>query len=210
MLAGDESGFEFITASFIQGSGLGPASYNVFTGRIRPSPTVTDGNEMFKFVITGRYRSCHPRGARNIDSRATEIQMFRLVPTRNNLNLNCNKSYEIVFRKPKSRGTQSVVPEFSRSDPSHQVSEDFRGHAIFQWKFLDWPRVERSHLPGSRYMHFGFFFLSNGMSEKNLQTIFLHLCHRQLTYASPAWWGFANADVIGRIHAFIRRSIKAG
>ena len=51
---------------------------------------------------------------------------------------------------------------------------------------------------------------SNGMSEKNLQTIFCASVIAKLTYASPAWWGFANADVRGRIQAFIRRSIKAG
>ena len=93
VLAGDESDFEFITASFIQGSGLGPASYDLHP--------VTEVNEMFKFaddtdlVIP----------ARIIDSWAIEIQHVQTWATRNNLNLNCKKSHEIIFREPRSRST---------------------------------------------------------------------------------------------------------
>ena len=107
VLAGDESDFEFITASFIQGSGLGPASYNVAASDLHQ---VTEGNEMFKFaddtdlVIP----------ARNIDSRAIEIQHVQTWASRNNLNLNCKKSYEIIFRKPRSRSRiTEYVPELA-------------------------------------------------------------------------------------------------
>ena len=51
---------------------------------------------------------------------------------------------------------------------------------------------------------------ANGMNEKNQHTIFRASVIAKLTYASQAWWAFANADVNGRIHAIIRRSIKAG
>ena len=52
--------------------------------------------------------------------------------------------------------------------------------------------------------------LSIELREKNLQTFFCSLVIAKLTCASPAWWGFANADVRCRIQTFIRRSIKAG
>ena len=200
VLAGDESGFEFITASFIQGSGLGPASYNVAASDLHP---VTEGNEMFKFaddtdlVIP----------ARNIDSRATEIQHVQTWATRNNLNLNCNKSYEIVFRKPRSRGTQSVVPELA--GVTRVTSLKTLGVTLMN-NFSMADHVSNVLASSGQSLYALRILRSNGMSEKNLQTIFCASVIAKLTYASPAWWGFANADVRGRIHAFIRRSIKAG
>ena len=47
LLTRDESDFEYITASFIQGSGLGPALYSVEASDLHP---VTKGNEMIKFA----------------------------------------------------------------------------------------------------------------------------------------------------------------
>ena len=144
--------------------------------------------------------------ARNIDSCAIEIQHVQTWATRNNLNLNCKKSYEIIFRKPRSRGTQSVVPELV--GVTRVTSLKILGVTLMN-NFSMADHVSIVLASSGQSLYALCILRSNGMSEKNLQTIFCASVIAKLTYASPTWWGFANADVRGRIQAFIRRSIKA-
>ena len=49
-----------------------------------------------------------------------------------------------------------------------------------------------------------------GLNNDCLQQIFQAKCVSKLTYASPSWWGFANASDINRINAIFRKAIKWG
>ena len=199
LLAGEESDFEYITASFIQGSGLGPASYSVAASDLHP---VTEGNEIIKFaddtdlVIP----------ARNIASREVEIQHVQSWAANNNLNLNCKKSYEIIFRKPRSRGTQDVpeLPGVTRVSTLKILGVTLTSNFSMADHVSDVIASSGQSLYALRILR------ANGINEKNQHTIFRASVIAKLTYASQAWWGFANADVRGRLQAFIRRSIKAG
>ena len=50
----------------------------------------------------------------------------------------------------------------------------------------------------------------HGMSASAVQTVFKAIVVAKLSYASPAWWGFANMADRGRLEAFLRRSVRLG
>ena len=91
-----------VTASVIQGSVIGPGSYDVAASDLHP---VVDGNKLVKFADD--LTLIVP--ARNVDKRNTELQHVQSWSSANNLQLNCKKSQEIVFRKTK----RSTVPIYS-------------------------------------------------------------------------------------------------
>ena len=43
-----------------------------------------------------------------------------------------------------------------------------------------------------------------------LHNVFQATVVAKLTYAAPAWWGFANASDKARLEAFLRRSVRFG
>ena len=92
-----------ITASIIQGSALGPASYVVNAGDLKAS---TPGNEIYKFA-DDTYLIIP---ANNEDSRSAEIDNVEYWARTNNLTLNRSKSKEIVFAD-KKRKRQVTSPQ---------------------------------------------------------------------------------------------------
>ena len=52
--------------------------------------------------------------------------------------------------------------------------------------------------------------LHHGLQTNALQAIFQATVVAKLSYASPAWWGFANAEDKARLEACLRRSAKLG
>ena len=51
---------------------------------------------------------------------------------------------------------------------------------------------------------------AHGMPSKELHSVFQATVIAKLTYATPAWWGFVNAQEKNRLEAFLRRAAKAG
>jgi len=51
---------------------------------------------------------------------------------------------------------------------------------------------------------------AHGMPQACLQMVFQSTALAKLLYASPAWWGFANASEKNRLEAFLRRAGKSG
>ena len=52
--------------------------------------------------------------------------------------------------------------------------------------------------------------LRHGLPAEALQVVFQVIVINKLSYASPAWRGFASADDQNRLEAFLRRSTKFG
>jgi len=50
---------------------------------------------------------------------------------------------------------------------------------------------------------------AHGMPQARLQIVFRSTALAKLFYASPAWWGFANASEKNRPEAFLRRAGKS-
>ena len=50
----------------------------------------------------------------------------------------------------------------------------------------------------------------HGLLTSALHTVYQATVVAKLTYASPAWWGFASAADKARLEAFLRRSVHLG
>jgi len=48
----------------------------------------------------------------------------------------------------------------------------------------------------------------HGMSQEALRIVYKAVIFAKLTYAAPAWWGFAFADDRKRLEAFMRRGVR--
>ena len=90
------SALKSITASIIQGSGIGPAAYVANAGDLA---AVTPGNSMCKFA-DDTYLVIP---ASNVDSRAAEVDNVETWARTNNLTLNRSKTLEIVFHDTRRR-----------------------------------------------------------------------------------------------------------
>jgi len=101
--AGQSSSVAAITASIIQGSDLGPASYIITAADLHP---VTDGNRIVKFV-DDTYLVVP---ASNSSSRLLEIDHILTWAAENNLMLNRSKSKEIIFTARGKRGKSVQLP----------------------------------------------------------------------------------------------------
>jgi hypothetical protein len=193
---GQKSTLREITASIIQGSGIGPASYVVMAADLRP---VTPGNEMNKFADD----TYIVIPAANIDSRQAELRHVEEWATANNLKINPSKYAEIVFvdkRRQARFEAPPLLPGIARVPivkilgvtitNSLSVAEHVRAVLNSCAQTLYALRVLRSH----------------GMDDAALQAVFRSVVVSKLQYASSAWWGFTTADDRQRIEAFIRRS----
>ena len=87
---GERSKIKSITASIIQGSSIGPASYVVNAGDLK---AVTPGNCLVKFADD----TYIVIPALNVDSRTAEVGNVETWACQNNLQLNASKTKEIIF-----------------------------------------------------------------------------------------------------------------
>ena len=106
------SSFLNITASIVQGSVIGPASYVVTAGDLAAA---TAGNSLCKFA-DDTYLVIP---ASNEASRQVELANIQAWANRNNLRLNCSKSCEVIFsdsrRRSRSVPEPAPLPGITRS-----------------------------------------------------------------------------------------------
>lgn len=195
------SEFRKIMASIIQGSGIGPASYVVTASDLH---TVTPGNLMDKYA-DDTYLIIP---ATNVDSCAAEITHVEEWALRNNLRLNRTKSAEIVFVAPLSKRANVIpppaVPEITRVE-----SIKVLGVTVSR-RFSVAQHVD-AVLAGCAQTLFALRTLrQHGMPGNALRTVYHATVEAKLSYAAPAWWGFASGEDRGRMEAFLRRSVNFG
>ena len=197
---GQTSMLKSITASIIQGSSIGPASYVVNAGDLGAS---TPGNQLCKFA-DDTYLIVP---ASNFESRSVEMNNIETWARTNNLALNRTKSKEIVFvdkKRKRQVASPPLLPGIDRVSfikvlgvtvtNGLAVSDHVRGVITNCAQTLYALRVLRAH----------------GMCDSALQTIFRSVVAAKLLYASSAWWGFTNATDRQRVDAFLRRCIRSG
>jgi hypothetical protein len=200
-LGSDISGFLQIFASIIQGSGVGPASYVVTAADLQP---VTPGNSMTKYA-DDTYLVVP---AANNDSCAAEIANVERWAAVNNLKLNRVKSAEIAFVLPRSRRAVIVpppaVPGFNRVDDIKALG------VTISRRFSTTQHVDNLLAACAQTLYALRILRHHGLNSGSLQAIFQATVVAKLTYASPAWWGFASAADRCRLEAFLRRSATFG
>ena len=199
---GVTSPFAGVNSSVNQGSGLGPSRYIVNASDLQP---VTDGNELIKFADD--FDLIIPaRNIETVDSRITEMNNIDDWSERNNLKLNRNKSQEIIFYRPYSRVKLQVseLPGVPRVNSIKSLGVVLANNFSMEEHVSLVVANCASALYALRLLR------SHGMRNEDLQTVFQATVVSRLQYASPAWWGFANAGQRERLEGFLRKSTKAG
>jgi len=92
----ETSSLKYITASAVQGSGIGPAAYVANAGDLT---TVTPRNKLCKFADDTYLVIL----AMNVNTRAIELENIEMWSRKNNITLNRSKSNEIIFTDSKKR-----------------------------------------------------------------------------------------------------------
>jgi len=93
---GEESSTASISASIVQGSGIGPAAYTVTAADLKP---LQSGNSLVKFA-NDTYLVVP---SVNASTRQQEMDSIATWAAANNLKLNVSKSKEIVFHNSRRR-----------------------------------------------------------------------------------------------------------
>lgn len=195
------SGIQQILASIIQGSGIGPVSYVVTAADLKPA---SPGNSMTKYA-DDTYLVVP---AANVDSCAEEITNVERWAAANNLKLNRVKSAEIVFELPRSRRTVDIpppaVPGFERVDQIKVLGVTLSRRFSVTQHVVNLLAACAQTLYALRTLRY------HGLNSGSIQAIFQATVVAKLTYASPAWWGFASATDRNRLETFLLRAVSFG
>lgn len=197
---GLKSDFIDISASIIQGSGLGPSSYVINASDLKAQ--IKD-NELMKYA-DDTYLIIP---ARNDHSRQLELDNIEQWAKVNNLKLNREKCHEIIFVDPR-RPSQSQLPvtlkDVKRVDKINILGVTITNHLSLAHHVRDVISRCAQTLYAIRVLR------AHGMCPTALQTIFRSVVVTKITYASSAWWGFSSAADRQRIDGFFRRSKRCG
>lgn len=195
------SAMKQITASIIQGSALGPASYVVNAADLQP---VTPGNETVKYA-DDTYVIIP---AANVDSRTQELENVEKWANANNLLLNRAKTVEIVFvdsRRSRLFSEPSLIEGIKRVTEINLLGVTIGMHNMTVSKHIT--NVLQSC---TRSLYALRVLRAHGLQDADLQTVFRAVVTSKLVYASSAWIGFANAADLQRVETFFSRCMRAG
>ena len=128
------------------------------------------------------------------------------MPSANNLQLNCKKSQEIAFRRPRSRQFQYILelPDFPGVSSIKLLGVTLAENFSMEEHIADIISSSSRALYAHRVLR------AHGMNDADLQTVFKSTALSKLLYASPSWWGFTNANQRERLEGYLRRAIRAG
>lgn len=195
------SQFRSILASIIQGSAIGPVSYVITALDLQ---SIVSGNHIDKYADDS-YLSIP---AVNAESCAAEIAGVEKWAAANNLTLNRSKSVEIVFVAPRSKRVVTIpspaVPGFQRVE-----SLKILGVTISR-KFSTTDHVDKMLAACAQTLFAMRTLRQHGLPADALHAVFQATVIGKLSYASPSWWGFANAADKARLEAFLVRSVRLG
>ena len=174
-----------ISASIIQGSAVGPASYVTNAANLF---TVTDGNLTFKYADD----TYIVIPAANVSSRCAELDNVDRWAESNNLRLNRAKSVEIIFTGCKRKPTGSLplqIPGIRRVTSIKMLSITMSNHLSFGKHVRE---------------------VMASVCSLSMFYVYKAVVLSKLLYASPAWWGFTCVADRQRLEASIRRAVRSG
>jgi len=192
---GEQSDFQQITASIIQGSGLGPARYVVNAADLIPK---YNSNALIKYA-DDTYLVV-PAGS--ISTRQDELHNIEQWSLANNLKLNRTKSLEIIFVNNRRKHSTQLPAELT--DIKRVDSINILGVTVTNTLTVN-EHVDRV-LSNCAQSVFALRTLrAHGLNRECLHNVFNAVILAKLTYAVSAWICFTYAAERERIEAFIRR-----
>ena len=190
-----------ITASIIQGSGTGPASYVVNAADMH---TIHKENMLVKFADDTDLVVA----AANEGTCTAELMNIKDWATWNNLTLNESKSVEIVFRNPASKSKQTREPPPTPMGITRKSEIKTLGVTLSQ-SFSMKTRVDNVITSCGQALYAMKILKSNGLPQECLHVLFQSTILSRLLYASQAWYGFVSEEDVGRLDSFLRKSVKS-
>ena len=198
---GEESSTTSISASIIQGSGIGPAAYSVTAADLK---TIHSGNSLIKFA-DDTYLVIP---SANASTRQQEIGHIATWAATNNLKLNVLKTKEIVFENSRRRAD---TPQPPPSLPDIAMEKELKILGVTITRHLSASEHVRHVISdGAQSLYALRVLRHHGLCEAGLHTVYRAIVVSRLMYASPAWSGFTTAEDRQRVEAFLRRSKRCG
>jgi len=186
-----------ITASIVQGSGIGPTAFVL---------TASDLRALSLLIFLNKYADdCYlivpPDQASLISSELEHIEKWA---QDNNLKLNVLKTKEMIVRRPRTRLSDIPLPAPGIERVSNMkilgvwYEEDFsfRGH------------VEQIVTQCNQSLYAVRTLVAQGLSGPHLWDVTKATVVSRIAYASPAWWGLLDEGSRQRLQALITKMIK--
>jgi hypothetical protein len=190
-----------ITASVIQGSAIGPASFLVCAADLHP---INDNNHINKYAD-----DCYLLiPASNTHLCQQELANVEAWAAKNHLKLNTAKTVEMIIEAGHSSKTQHFLP-LPQPNITREVSISMLGVTI--QKDLKMSSHVASKIEACSKALFALKTLkAHGMPAQELHEVFRATTLASLLYAAPAWWGFASSADQDRLSSFLKKAIKFG
>jgi len=187
-----------INSSVVQGSVLGPSSYDVESADLAPSCSI---NKMQKYAddITLLVPSI------STDSVQAELDHVSKWARENNLTLNLAKSFEvIIYRKGTRPDLPPLLPALTRV-----LSTKVLGVTIDQHLDLHL-HVDRMVSKGAQALFALKLLKTHGLTQPHLSAVTRSTLLNSVLYASPAWVGYVSVHDLERIKALSRKAVRWG
>ena len=196
---GETSEFKRITASIIQGSGMGPSNFIIVISRFK---TQNKRNQLLKYADDSYLLI----PASNISSTTMELAGVESWAASCNLKLNTNKTREMIITLPHSKNVIHP-PELPGIVRTKVIS--ILGVTITD-KLGIGPHVDNICTRAHQSLYAIRLLSAHGLSGQRLHDVVRATTMSRLTYASSAWSGFTNAEQKARINAVIRKMTRLG
>jgi hypothetical protein len=189
-----------ITASIVQGSAVGPASYVVTAADLGPS---TPGNELCKYADD----TYIVIPASNADTRLSELSNVEQWAHKNNLRLNRSKTTEIIFYNKRRQICHQQPAEISGI--SRVTSIKILGVTITNSLSMSL-HVQNILSSCSQTLYALKTLRAHGLNSTALHNIYRSVVLAKIMHAASAWHGFTKQADRQRIDALFTRGKRSG
>jgi hypothetical protein len=189
-----------INASIIQGSSIGPVSYITNASDLKAK---TPGNKLHKYADDTYLL------VPSVNSGAILIEMEHISTwaTDNNLRLNGKKCLEMVVVRPRMRSRPSLpspIPDLNRVESLSILGVTVKSNLSIS------EHINNLLASTSQTLYALNTLKSHGMSLFALTDICRATLLSKLTYAAPAWRGFATTAEIARLQSVLVKASRWG
>ena len=196
----DASSFCFITRSIIQGSGLGSPLYIAMESDLHPMSNFI--NLMFKFADDTNLLVPQISDI----SAKTEILNVKSWAFENQMEINKDKTTELVFRRPILN--QALLP-----DPVCNIEQVLEARllgVIISGKFAF--RAHNKYLLSvcSQWLYLLKLLRPHGLPQHELNIVYSAIIVNRLTNAMPARAGFMTADLTSKLNSLLKKCYQYG
>ena len=193
------SDFRRITASIVQGSGIGPTAFVL---------TASDLRALSLFIFLNKYADdCYlivpPDQASSILSELTHVEKWA---QDNNLKLNVLKTKEMIVRRPRSKlgNIPPPTPGIERVKSMKILG------VVYEEDFSFREHVERMVIQSNQSLYAIRTLRAQGLCGTHLWDVARATIVARMRYASPAWGGLRDEGSRQRLQAILNKLRKQG